>query len=257
MRSSSPASSPGVAESSRSSTTTSRPARPPSRTGSTSSRSRTQLKSSPPLPATVVFGSSPARTCRRLCRGSKADGRSHRTANQHRMTCIAFATWCVERKLIGDNPFNAVSKLKEEKDRRLVRRAGRPEELQRLFQNGTGAPGNRLHGLRLTGLRRSEMRQLRWSDIDFSEGTICVRAEVSKTSMAATIPLNWSLAALLAQRRPKQPALDDLVFETIPRSKTFYRDLESAAARSSTLPARSSTFTPSAARSARSSRRRT
>ncbi len=72
------------------------------------------------------------------------------------------------------------------------------------------------------------MKQMTWTDLDFADGTIRVRAEISKSGREATIPLHPQLAAVLAaSRRPR--AKDDAPwFKSLPRTSTFYRDLEAA-----------------------------
>ena len=152
-------------------------------------------------------------------------GRSARTANQHRMSAIAFGTWLEERKILDHNPFKRVSKQAEASDRRLVRRAATPVELQKLFD---AAPPHRAAvyvAFALTGLRRNEMRQMTWGDLDLADGTIRVRAEISKSGKEATIPLHPQLAAVLAASRSPKAGDDDPWFKELPRAKTFYKDL--------------------------------
>lgn len=80
----------------------------------------------------------------------------------------------------------------------------------------------------LTGLRRNELRQLIWDDVDFDQGLIRVRAEVGKARRADVIPLHPDVAETLrAIRNPEAKPLDR-VFKTMPTAKTFNFDLRRA-----------------------------
>lgn len=57
------------------------------------------------------------------------------------------------------------------------------------------------------GLRASEARKLVWSDLDFTEGFIRVRAAVSKTRRPRAIPMEKNLKSWLLPRRGKDQAL--------------------------------------------------
>jgi integrase len=155
-------------------------------------------------------------------------GRSPRTANQHRMIAIGFATWLLEQHYLDEHPFKRVPKASEEVDRRRVRRAATPEELQRLLATAPRRRADVYLALVYTGLRRGELRQMTWADVDFEAATIEVRAEVSKSAKAAVLPLHPRLAEMLRARKPKRAADTARWFSSLPNTKTFYRDLEAA-----------------------------
>lgn len=178
----------------------------------------------------------------------KAEGRSHRTANQHRMSAIAFGTWLKkEEKVIQENPFKAVASLREDEDRRRVRRAATPEEITRLF---TAAPERRAQiylALLLSGLRRGEAKARTWADTDFDAETLVVRPTVSKNREAAELPMHPMLKAVLLAVRPSQVSPGERCFASIPATKTLYRDLERAGVAKFDARGASLTSTPSAA----------
>lgn len=159
----------------------------------------------------------------------KEEGRSHRTANQHRMNAIAFATWLRDKKkVLRENPFKAVEPLPEDQDRRRVRRAATPEEIARLVEMAPEKRARIYLALLLTGLRRGELRQMIWADADFEAETIRVRAEVSKNGKEAELPMHPELKAILLAVRPKRFGPEHRWFHSIPAVKTLNKDLARA-----------------------------
>jgi integrase len=55
----------------------------------------------------------------------------------------------------------------------------------------------------LTGLRRNEAANLRWTDIDIIERTLTVRAEYAKNKQEHILPLSDFLFMLLSVRKEK------------------------------------------------------
>ena len=49
----------------------------------------------------------------------------------------------------------------------------------------------------LTGLRRSELQSIKWSNVDFVTGSVAVESGYAKTGETATIPLHPDLAKVL------------------------------------------------------------
>ena len=82
----------------------------------------------------------------------------------------------------------------------------------------------------LTGLRRSELAALKWSDLHLDAVTpfVSVRASTTKNGKAADMRLLPELAAALAELKSNGPKADELVFEAIPQIERFYRDLKKA-----------------------------
>ena len=63
-----------------------------------------------------------------------------------------------------------------------------------------------------TGMRRGEIFSLAWNDIDFDEGLITVRSEISKTSQTRIIPMNEALVDALQKWREQSDRRCNLVF---------------------------------------------
>ncbi len=103
-------------------------------------------------------------------------GLSARTANFARQQINTFANWCVAEGRLGVNPGTRVAKLDERHDRRRVRRPLTDDELDRLIMIAR-ARGREAWYLTaaLTGLRKGEMQDLRWKDVDLNTQVITVR----------------------------------------------------------------------------------
>lgn len=85
----------------------------------------------------------------------------------------------------------------------------------------------------LTGLRRSELAQLRWADLDLAAGVLTVRAAVAKNRRFAVLPIGKELLDFLKRlddkrRRRGHEGGGWKVFRTIPNARTVRRDLERA-----------------------------
>ena len=120
---------------------------------------------------------------RARCQTESDPGLSARSVNQHRNSIVAFAQWCARTGRMRENPLSIVPKLDERKDRRRVRRAFTGDELAHLFE---AVPPHRrfvyLAAVR-TGLRRSELAQIRWTDIDPDRRSLRVRIGVGRAAL--------------------------------------------------------------------------
>jgi integrase len=142
----------------------------------------------------------------------REQGRSTRTANFARAIVVAFGTWCVHTQRIATNPFKAVPTADESQDRRRVRRPLTDDELARLLSVA------RKHGREawylaaaLAGLRRGDLCELKWGDVNFAEATLTIR--LGKSRRVDTLPMHQQLAESL-QRRLKE-------FTAIPSARVW------------------------------------
>ncbi len=161
--------------------------------------------------------------------GLKREGLAARTINASRAAVIAFVNWCVKSGRVAENRLRVISKLDERKDRRRVRRAMSDDELIRLLD---AAGPRRLVYLTaaMTGLRRGELREITWADVDMADGYLRVRIGVGKAAREDFVPLHEQVIEALTEANPADAKPADRVFPTMPTIRTFYLDLERARA---------------------------
>lgn len=164
---------------------------------------------------------------RARCNEGDDPGLSARSVNMHRTTAVSFVEWCVRQGRCPDNPLSIVSKLDERKDTRRRRRAFTVKELARLFEADRGR-GSLYKIAVYTGLRKGELAELSWGDIDLPKGYVRVRIDVGKAAREDHIPIHAEAANVFRAIRPEAPTARTRVFETMPTSRTFRRDLERA-----------------------------
>jgi integrase len=187
------------------------------------------------------------RTTRRDERGVSAA-----TINRDLAALKAALSWAVKRKLLEKNPLNGLEPLQERDSEQKVRYLS-PEELKRLY-NVLDARDERkrrerdshnkwlrergqpeLLDLRTvryvdhlrpmielslhTGLRRGELFNLKWSEIDFRHRILTVKASTAKSGKLRHIPLNETAYSCLKDWH-KQTGGKGLVFPG-PRGKVF------------------------------------
>jgi integrase len=103
-------------------------------------------------------------------------------------------TLAIRHKKADKNPMAAVERLREHNVRDRVLS---PEEFQRLLE----ALPSSLHLVIImayyTGMRRGEIFNLRWGQIDLSKGLIRLEGVDTKTQRGRLVPLNVTLTALL------------------------------------------------------------
>lgn len=126
----------------------------------------------------------------------------------------AMLSWAEREEIIKANPCKGVKTVRPPKRERYLN----GEEMRRLFQAADElvvekeivpefAAAIRL--LALTGARRSEILELRWSEVDFDRARIVLPRERSKTGEKA-IPLNSAACEILVEWKKKK--VSDFVF---------------------------------------------
>ena len=127
------------------------------------------------------------------------------------------------------NPVDALDRACEASDVRKERRALTLAEASRLL-DVAGPRRLFYHVLLFSGLRVSEVKALRWSDIDLvaDRPVIRLRAEATKAKRADELPIHTSLRKAL-QRALRDGCVPlDPVFRSTPILRTWKRDLERA-----------------------------
>jgi integrase len=123
------------------------------------------------------------------------------TFNTRRKNLNTFFNWLVSEEFLERSPMKSIKKAKEDRKPRHTT----PEVITRMLQ---ACDLNTYNGLRDyiaialsfdTGIRPSEMEQLRYSDFDINNCELTIRAEIAKTRTSRTLPLNPKLVPLIQQ----------------------------------------------------------
>ena len=160
----------------------------------------------------------------------KGCGLKPKSMNDNLTCSITFFNWMKRNRLIAINPLEGIPKVSDEFEGRF-RRALSPEEIGRLLQV---APVHRAvvyQAILYTGLRRSELSGLKWSDFDFSTDPVRLRvpSSLSKNRKESTHFLRPELAETLRLFRPAHAKPSDFAFRgLVPRVPTFKGDLAAA-----------------------------
>ena len=129
------------------------------------------------------------------------------TTNRARTVWSAFFNWCAREGLIDTNPAAYTNKQPEASRERVLSE----DELRAVW---TALPdndyGDAVKLLALTGQRRAEIGDLRWSEIDFERNLITLPAARTKNGREHVVPMSAPVRAIL-EARPRY-AGRDLVF---------------------------------------------
>jgi len=151
------------------------------------------------------------RTINQITEGRLQDYLNHRMSHDkiglyaanNTIICIkAWLNWCVRSRKIFENPVQGIKKFKvPEVNRHFLSK----EEITRLL---TAAKGETLYSLLATavytGLRKDELINLQWEDIDFARGIVTVRNKdgfITKSKKNRDIPLHPVLRTILLPLR--------------------------------------------------------
>jgi integrase len=116
-----------------------------------------------------------------------------------------FFRWCIERDVLKVDPTTALPRVGNGKSRERVLS---DDELAKIWRTAEGQFGTMTKLLMLTGARREEITQLRWSEIEGD--TITPEGARTKTGAPHIIPLSAPAKALL----DGIPRLGEFVFTT-------------------------------------------
>lgn len=194
---------------------------------------------------------------------------SERTKATYACRMRSFARWLVKAQRLKSNPIEALSfgegtgsssrlrrsltaaeaarlvteaERRPEAELRTVRRGPRagqrstkepaPKALERARRIGLSRKTIYLTVL-WTGLRRNEVADLQWGDLDMDgpQPSIQLRPESTKSRRAARLPVHAQLLEALRAWRQAQaaaPMPEDRVFDALPDMKAFRADLEAA-----------------------------
>ncbi|MBL9215392.1 MAG: site-specific integrase [Opitutaceae bacterium] len=170
-------------------------------------------------------------TARSFCEWRVRSGLSPKTLNDLLGALMTFLSWLVHQRLAVENPLQHVERIDTRGKRGQFRRCFSAAELSRLLE--VSPPHRRIvyFVAAYTGLRRSEMTALRWSDLLLDEAApiLRVRASMAKNRKDAVLPLHSDLvAALRAFRPPDAAPFAPVLAGLVPRIPTFRKDLSRA-----------------------------
>ncbi|HEV2330748.1 MAG TPA: site-specific integrase [Verrucomicrobiae bacterium] len=153
-----------------------------------------------------------------------------KTLNEYLAVLSAFWTWLRKQGRVTVNPFELVERADTRGKERIQRRALSDEEAARLLQV---AGENRLAYLLplYAGLRRNEVKTLRWSSLVLGEsgGLLRIHAAVNKNRKEQALPLHPELVKALENKKPANSKTDGLVLPNgVPKMKEVRQDLKKA-----------------------------
>jgi integrase len=130
-----------------------------------------------------------------LAKVEKASGAV--TANRVRASLSTCFSWALREGLALSNPIANTNKREERPRDRVLSN----DELHRIWNaTGGGAYGTIVKLLLLTGQRRSEIAELRWSEVNLERRAINLPAERTKNKRPHVVPLASTAHALLNER---------------------------------------------------------
>lgn len=154
-----------------------------------------------------------------------------KTADKY-YSCIRFClNEAVRNELINNNPCNLISNSDKIKVPQATREYLNIEELRRLIDVPTDSETTKQVYMFMCccGLRISDVKKLRWQDIEQDGDTWRMRIVQQKTKDAAYLPLSEAARRYLPQK--ENATADGLVFAQIPTEQAMNRALKTMAQR--------------------------
>ena len=133
----------------------------------------------------------------------QARGCAPSTRNKYRQFTLGLFAWAVEKGHMTRNPLDAAKKTIAHVSEKGSRRSRRlePGEEGRLLAAAGPWLQRLIIGAIETGMRRGELLQLTWRDVDLARRELVVRAATSKTRTMRRLPISQRLAGVLAMCR--------------------------------------------------------
>ena len=152
-----------------------------------------------------------------------------KTANDYLEAARCLFNWMQKNGRVGSNPLFCVEKVQTLGRETRQRRAFSDEEMRRLLDIAGDYRAVYLTAAH-TGLRRSEIAALKWSDLVLDAVTpfVQVRASTTKNGKPAAMRLHPEVAAALAALKGNAGNEQEPIFKRVPRIERFKRDLKRA-----------------------------
>ena len=152
---------------------------------------------------------------------------SPKTLNDYLDAISGLMAWLARTGRVERNPLEHVERVDRTGGETFKRRAFTDGEAVRLLRVHHGRRAIYLMALH-TGLRKSELHDLLWQDIDLDHGLIRLRAEATKAKREDVLPITPAVHDQLSVMS-QDANLAGLVFPGgVPSHHTFRRDLDSA-----------------------------
>ena len=151
-----------------------------------------------------------------------------KTINDYLGAISSLLNWMRKNGRVLQNQLSAVEPVDTTDSETRIRRAFTDDEMGRLIAIAGNYGAVYLMAV-CTGLRRSELAGLVWSDLtlDGAKPAVNVRKSIAKNNKDAIIPLHPDLVAALRAMR-NGAGEEDPVFQRVPRIERFRRDLKKA-----------------------------
>lgn len=141
---------------------------------------------------------------------------SPNTKNRYLASFSSFFQWAFIRGYVESNIFRRVQKIRNADNSVYVRRSLTPEEIGRLLSVSPPERSIVYFFVLNTGLRRGEVFNLRWSDLDLPRSSMVVRASISKSRKTVVLPLSSVLVQrLLVWKSETFVSEDSFVFRSV------------------------------------------
>jgi integrase/recombinase XerD len=150
------------------------------------------------------------------------EGVSPRTINMDVSALAAVFCWGVEQRLIANNPLVGIKPLRNDHPK-----DGRPltnDEVQHLLESSPQPWRDIWYALLVTGLRKTELAHLTFSDIDWDSRDLTVQKGIAKNHNARRIPIEAGLWEILGRlrderdrRRPGRGTTPEITAEIVRR----------------------------------------
>ena len=147
------------------------------------------------------------------------------TCNKYLIRVKSFCNWLVRHERLPTNPLASVSKARENP---TCRQALSDQQVVTFLATAPEPGRSVYHMALLTGLRRGELRELRWGDLHLNaiRPFIQLQSQHTKNRKADVLPLHADLVAMFKAAMPGHS--DSKVFPLIPGMKRFRTDLKRA-----------------------------
>ena len=163
-------------------------------------------------------------------RTSQAETLSGKTLNDYLSLARTFFGWCERQQLLAADPLRHLETADTRGRATLNRRALADGELRKLIEAAGEERGLVYLFAARTGLRRGEIRTLRWHDLhlDAPEPYLMTRASTSKNRREQALPLSPELYEAFMKRNTQRHDAGDLVFPVVPKMPRFLKDVGNA-----------------------------